>query len=444
MIKYLQSFLFVICYLCTCISHAQLFITADTTICDGTITIGVLSGISHNTDSGYTLVSIPFNSELHAGTNVTTGMVEPTEDDGATSAKDIGFEFCFFGNTYDQIYIATNGWVSFSDPPNAWSLVYGPGGTPSYSLPNTNMNVPKNAIMGPWQDWDLNGCNNCIKYKTSGSAPYRKFVISYQNMEMFLCAGSFGSFQIVLYETYNRIENHIIEKPNCATWEGGKATQAIHNSTGTVSYEATGRDASAWTTSDESTAFVPEEVEWFVGGTLVGTGDSLSVTPLSTTTYTAVLTGCDGTIYTDEVTVTVGASATVTYPSGFPGYCNEGTIIPSVIYPDSGSFSVFPADLITDPVTGEIDLSSGTPGTVYTVTYTTLPGPCQTSLDIAIEILEYDDASFSYSADSYCPEGTTSPAYIATPGGSFTVSPAGLIVNATTGVISLTTGTVDT
>lgn len=415
----------------------QLVISPDTIICSATpVSLEVLSAPSYGTDS-YTVTSIPFSSETHAGSNAfPTGL-----DDISTGSIDLGFDFCFFGNTYDHCYISTNGWVTFTSPPSAWNSVYGPGGTPTYNIPNTNTNVPKNCIMGPWQDWYPASTPTVCKYQTLGTAPFRRFVVSYQDIQLFWCyASAKGSFQIVLYETTNVIENHIIYKDNCTGWENGKATQAIHNSDGTVSYEVSGRDATSWTTTDESWAYIPSGVEWYVGGTLIGTGDSISVSPLVTTTYTAQLLACDGTTYSEDVTVSVSSpdDASFTYPSG-PSYCLDGTTLsPDFIALAGGTFSASPAGMDIDPSTGNIDLGSSSSGS-YVVEYLT-NGLCPDSSTLLITLLDYDDATFSYAASTFCPIGTAATTYVATAGGTFSVSPSGLSVNSSTGSIDLTSG----
>ena len=425
-------------------SHAQLIVAADdSTICTpgASVTLYVQTAPSYGT-STYTVDAIPFSSEVHAGTNA----IPSGSDDINSSAISLGFSFCFFGNTYTQCYISTNGWVSFTNPPGTWNTVYGPGPAPAFYLPNISGSVPKNCIMGPWQDWYPNGDATAIKYQTLGTSPYRRFVVSFHNIQMFGvgCYGAtLGSFQIVLYETTNVIDNHIIAKPSCTGWEGNLATQALHNSTGTVSVEAWSRDATSWTTTNESTRFTPTGVSWTAGATAVGTGDTIVVTPAATTTYTATLTACDGTIYTDDVTIFVDpVDASFDYAAGL--YCTTGTATPTVTGSPGGTFTISPATATIDPVTGTVDLATATPG-AYTVTYTTAAGLCPVeSATDNFNIVTYPDAGFGYSASTFCPSGIIFPSFITTSGGSFSASPAGLSVNASTGAIDLSTATVGT
>ena len=81
-------------------------------------------------------------------------------------------------------------------------------------------------------------------------------------------------------------------------------------------------------------------------------------------------------------------------------------------------FSVSPAGLVVDPSTGEVDLSSGTVGTNYTITYLTSATDCGASSSVTLFIDPLDDASFAYSDDHYCATSTILPDYITTSGGS--------------------------
>ena len=87
-----------------------------------------------------------------------------------------------------------------------------------------------------------------------------------------------------------------------------------------------------------------------------------------------------------------------------------------------------------------VDPSTSTLGN-YTITYTTA-GTCTNSSDIAIAITALDDATFNYTAASYCLGETTQTPTTVVPGGTFTVSPTiGLSIDPATGVIDPSTST---
>jgi hypothetical protein len=206
----------------------QLVITSDTTICEpGPVTLEILEAPSYGTES-YTFQEVAYAAESYSGTSV------ELSDDSYGGPYSIGFSFCFLGNEYTQFYIGSNGWLSFGGA-GALSTTY-----TSATIPSTGAGVPKNCIMGPWQDWHPGLCDNCIKYQTIGTAPNRKLVLSYDNVPMYSCTGTYGKFQIVLHETSNMIENHITDKNYCA-WAGGTATQGVHSLSGTLGLYGSGQ-----------------------------------------------------------------------------------------------------------------------------------------------------------------------------------------------------------
>jgi gliding motility-associated-like protein len=291
-------------------SHAQINAGADTTICPpgGAQLIANVNG-NYGTSS-YTFQQVPFNPQPYTGTPVTLF------DDDVQGPFPIGFTFCFLGQNYTQFYIGSNGWVSFSA---GQSTAY-----TSAVIPDIAAAVPKNCIMGPWEDWDPGLCAGaCVYYQTVGTAPNRQLVVSWDNVPMFSCTATLGSFQIACHETTGIIENHLTNKPNCPAWANGTGTQGVHNDLGTIAFTAPGRNSTQWTTNNETIQFVPSGITWWQGATQVGVGDTLNVTPSATTVYTAQVTLCDGNVYQDQVTVTVNChSCYAPIPTAINALCN--------------------------------------------------------------------------------------------------------------------------
>lgn len=269
----------------------------DTVICSAEpVQLTAIVDGSYGTES-YVYEEIPFAPEAVGGTVV--NMV----DDTHSGPFSIGFDFCFFGQVYDQFYIASNGWISFEPPTGAMDVNW----TPDGPIPSVAANVPKAAVFAPWTDWHTGLCTNCIYRETVGVAPNRKLIVTYDEVPLFSCTAFEGTFQIVLHETTNKIENHLTHVDVCAAWDLGIAVQGIINEDGTEGYAVAGRNATDWSADDESWVWLPDAITWYetATGTIVGTGDTITVTPASTTTYTAEVTLCDGTVVTDDVTVTV-------------------------------------------------------------------------------------------------------------------------------------------
>jgi hypothetical protein len=124
-----------------------------------------------------------------------------------------------------------------------------------------------------------------------------------------------------------------------------------------------------------------------------------------------------------------------------PTYCTaDPDPTPTITGLGGGTFSSAPAGLVINAVSGLIDVSASTPA-AYTITYTTA-GPCPNASNVIITITALDDASFSYSAASFCtadPDPT--PTITGVGGGTFTSVPAGLAINAATGQIDVSAST---
>lgn len=192
--------------------------------------------------TNYTVSNIPFQPVAPGGTQINLS------DDSQAGPFPIGFNFCFFGQTYTQFWIGSNGWVSFSaGQPTTFT---------SQTIPSGSALVPKNCIMGPWQDWHP-GVGGQIRYQTIGVAPCRRLVVTWSNMPMFSCTNLQGNFQIIIYEATNIIENHITNKPNCPQWAGGTAVQGLHNLPGNVGIVVPGRNSTQWTTQNNAWRWTP-------------------------------------------------------------------------------------------------------------------------------------------------------------------------------------------
>ncbi len=253
-----------------------------------------VSGNSSQMFVGYNYSTIPLNA------GPTTGTAISLADDGASGAITIGFPFQFYGNTYNQLYVSPNGFVSFVQPvPTDY--------TPE-ALPSCNTGTPQSAIMACWQDFNP-GTGGSVTYTTTGVAPNRRFIISWNNVPFFGtdCPGLNSSFQIQLFETTNIIQIHVINKPACATlWNTGwvmglmgansspmcscgSIPTGFNNVTGGMSNQAF-QYAPATGTLNGITANLVS-LQWTVNGTNVGTLNNPNYTAfmLNTTTNRTVI-----------------------------------------------------------------------------------------------------------------------------------------------------------
>lgn len=250
-----------------------------------------------------------------------------TIDDQYSSVHPIGFTFNFYGNNYTQLLIGPNGTLCF-DIANAG--MYTSWVISAALLGNATV---KNSICGPWCDIDVSPAppsSGIITYSTTGTAPFRKYIVTFCKTHMFSCTTTWTSTQIILYETTNVIETHIATKPVCAGWNGGYAIVGVQNATGTAATVAPGRDyPSVYTCTNEAWRFTPNAtlssyavasityapvplasslIYWYntTTNTFLGTGTTMVVSPSSNTTYAAGALGCADTSFGYKFIVATG------------------------------------------------------------------------------------------------------------------------------------------
>ena len=250
-----------------------------------------------------------------------TGLANPVsvgEDDVFSEIIDLPFDFCYFGDTYNQVIIGSNGVISF-DLTNAGDFCdfsLGDGET----IPTTVYHP--NAIM-LYHDIDPRFGNAEIGFEVLGEAPCRTLVVSFANVPYYFQgtdSGVISTFQMDLYETTNAIEFYVETKPDPnpilnTPINGGRAVLGIQNSDGSQGFTPPDRNTSVWEATEEAWRFTPNGTSnitfsWLdSNGNVISDNPDTTLCPLQTETYTAeaVYTNCNGdtVTVTDEVEVTV-------------------------------------------------------------------------------------------------------------------------------------------
>lgn len=278
---------------------------------DVSITCGASTTLTASTSFVvYGVTSTSCSPVLITGTNA----FPTTCDDCVTGQIPIGFNFNFYGNTYSSCVIQSNGIVGFG------SFTY--TGYSSFAIPASGN--PNNYIAGLYADIDIR-YGGSITYQMVGTAPNRRFVVSYNNVVPYN-GGSAGtgtaSFQIILNEngSFHTVVSQFSSNWNAST-SGALATQGAENSDGTYAFPVLGRNASDWRGitpgNQDCHLFNPIPCifqRWQdAGGNTLTTNTSLTVSPTGTTDYTAVW-NCGGNTCTDNTLVTVN-QATFTIDS---------------------------------------------------------------------------------------------------------------------------------
>ena len=348
--------------------------------------------------STYTVSSIPYAPPFpfSGGTGVSVNT-----DDVYGGIIDLPFDFCFYGQSYNQVVVGSNGVISFN-------TAYANGSCPwSFTASVPSSSLPSNSIFGAYLDIDPSVCGN-IYYDITGSYPCRTFVFKFNQVCYFDCNSLMTSQEIVLYEGTNAIEVYIQHHPVCSGWNSGNAVIGIQNTGGTSGITPPGRNTGSWTANNEAWRFTPSgtpnyTVNWYEAGNLIGTGLTINVCPTapagSSTTYTAeaIYNNCNGSTITvtDDVDVlnnsTMSVSTSFTDPtcagstngtasvsgtsnsppvnylwsnsSNSTTITNLGAGTYDVTVSDNGGCTITSSVTLTDPPQIVVDSSSTTPDT---------------------------------------------------------------------------------
>jgi len=286
--------------------------------------------------SAFTQLDAGPNDTINPGVPVTLtatygnpGIPVFLNDDDVIGPFPIGFSFRFFGNNFSEFYIGANGWISFTPNPNS------AGVRNPKAVPITDNTYPKNVIMGPWIDLHPTIFDTYVFYLTTGDAPNRQLVVMWCQVPMFSqnpndCKDSIATFQIILHEGNNTIEDQVLTKKRCEVWWDNRATMGVQNGNGTIGFAVPGRNNTSFTISKEGWLYTPVSVDsfavapipfhmqpmvpgnkivynWYEGSEPISTDQTITVAPNETTWYYVYLDLCSGIVLKDSVLVVVRA-----------------------------------------------------------------------------------------------------------------------------------------
>ena len=310
---YLISSQFIIAQTCPSIT-AMAGTSTNTTICLGQCASLTASVTPVKSTTTYSVTSIPHNPYPYSGGSPAMGNV----DDLWSPIINIGFNFCYFGNTFNQLVIGSNGEVTFdlsrANSPENYSI--------NAVLPNT-IEHPVNTICVAYRDINpAIGSTSTINTYTTGVAPCRKFVVYWSNIPMFSCTSQLSTFQLVLHEGTNIIETYINSSVACMAWQSGKGLMGIQDGTGTTAIVPPGRNIlTPWSANNEAWRYVPTgantyTVNWTGPSGFTATGLNAAPCPTATSNYTATMNvlNCDGTTTTFSSAIQVSVTPTPTAP----------------------------------------------------------------------------------------------------------------------------------
>jgi hypothetical protein len=210
--------------------------------------------------TSYSVESIPYAPPYQFG--CLANPVSVNVDDVWSPIVNLPFNFCFYGNLYNQCLIGSNGLITFDLANN------NAGGFSTWqftnSLPSPNLTL--NSIFGVYHDIDPSISGKVGWELITLNSGCRALVASWQNIPMyddtfttFDCNNLLYTGMIVLYENTNIIDVYIQDKNVCSDWNNGNALVGIQNSAGTIATTAPGRNSldPDWNVTSEAWRFVP-------------------------------------------------------------------------------------------------------------------------------------------------------------------------------------------
>jgi len=139
---------------------------------------------------------------------------------------ELPFPFTFYGQTYTDAYVCTNGYMEFAGPSTS-SCVF-----TNTALPNANR--PSGAIYALWDDVVVDASAS-LRTEVKGTAPNRTFVVEYRNVR-FVSGTQRLDFNIVLHED-GRVMTQYRNLADDGRERGNSSTIGIEDHTGTIALE---------------------------------------------------------------------------------------------------------------------------------------------------------------------------------------------------------------
>ena len=128
-----------------------------------------------------------------------TGTALNLNDDAVSSSQNLGFDFTYYGNTYNQVKVAMNGFVTFNQNFN----ITGRRNYLSETIPASGFDF---TIMPLWSDFiDKNNNNGSPYVGTYGDVGSRYWVAGWYDVNEYR-NNNLSSFEAILYESTNIIE----------------------------------------------------------------------------------------------------------------------------------------------------------------------------------------------------------------------------------------------
>ncbi|HOZ75138.1 MAG TPA: T9SS type A sorting domain-containing protein [Flavobacterium sp.] len=365
-----------------------------------------------NATTSYIVESMPYVPSFP----FTGGTIIPGSagDDLWSATFTLPFNFCFYGNNYNQLKVGTNGVITFNT--TGWTVVTGafefcPW---AFSGPIPNASFPiRNAIYGVYQDTNIasppvtNPTLQNVNYYTldtgANAAPNRVFVANFNQLPQFQCSNSVGlqTSQIVLHEGTNIIEVFVQNRTSCTSWNAGAGVIGLQNNDGTMATVPPGRNVANWSATNEAWRFTPNgapiepQLSWFIDGVGVSENTNpLQICPAEEHIYTAMVNydicGNSTTLTRDYADPIFAPTVSLANPTDI-SVCDIGN---PVYFADINQDTMIlngqsPSDFEIRYYVSEIDAINGTSNTIAPNMLSSYPFSANQTIYVRIEQITY-------------------------------------------------------
>jgi hypothetical protein len=138
----------------------------------------------------------------------------------------IGFDFTFYGVTYDKVKVASHGYLTFGSDATNFS-----------NDPIPSSQDPNDLIAPYWNDFDLSQ-GGAVYYLLEGEAPNRTLTIEWMDVRYYGTTAS-ATFEVTLFESTDRMVFQYLDvgSGNTSYDFGQSATVGIEDATGSFGVE---------------------------------------------------------------------------------------------------------------------------------------------------------------------------------------------------------------
>ncbi|WP_121667752.1 PKD domain-containing protein, partial [Mesonia aquimarina] len=396
--------------------------------CNEECTTLTASYLNTGATTSYAVESIPYSPPFPF-TGATGNVQDINSDDDWSEVINLGFDFCFFDETYNDVLITDNGALTFSIEGIVPGGVYEPSSGSGYAYNETipfdapDTSPPyRNAIFGVLQDLHPGSADSpddySINYELIGSSPCRTLVFNIYKLPHYQCGDDLGlqTSQMVIYETTNVIEVYVKNRTSCS-FNSGSGLIGIQNQAGTVAFTPPGRNTGTWEATNEAWRFTPNgesnvEFAWYdQNGNEVTTENSFEVCPTDPVNYTAraTYTNCNGDVVVAETNVSVEREMPYTVSLGEDQEVCDENVDSITLNVELNSDDLQISDLNYqwfldgDIISGETAPSiTVNESGIYTVETQEINGSCEASDNVVITFYETPEVANTPDLINYC------------------------------------------